>query len=120
MRYVGERELFAGQQGCAHERERGIFRARDADLAQERHPSLDDELIHSPLPRGRSEEHTSELQSLTNLVCRLLLEKKNTILCVSVGVGEGVVGAVQPCFNTPPIIGRVSAGHWIVNITVDG
>src|SRR5437016_9003975 len=26
--------------------------------------------------RVRSEEHTSELQSLTNLVCRLLLEKK--------------------------------------------
>src|SRR5437016_10472959 len=26
--------------------------------------------------RPRSEEHTSELQSLTNLVCRLLLEKK--------------------------------------------
>src|SRR5258706_10880628 len=26
--------------------------------------------------RCRSEEHTSELQSLTNLVCRLLLEKK--------------------------------------------
>src|SRR5438093_7660670 len=44
-----------------------------------------------PIPRGwglsprsriggpRSEEHTSELQSLTNLVCRLLLEKKNTV-----------------------------------------
>src|SRR2546427_12973600 len=30
--------------------------------------------------RGRSEEHTSELQSQSNLVCRLLLEKKkNTI-----------------------------------------
>src|SRR5258706_7219126 len=28
---------------------------------------------------SRSEEHTSELQSLTNLVCRLLLEKKNSI-----------------------------------------
>src|SRR5258706_6455420 len=28
----------------------------------------------------RSEEHTSELQSLTNLVCRLLLEKKKSIL----------------------------------------
>src|SRR5262249_56960828 len=27
---------------------------------------------------SRSEEHTSELQSLTNLVCRLLLEKKKT------------------------------------------
>src|SRR5256886_5966250 len=29
------------------------------------------------IPRGRSEEHTSELQSQSNLVCRLLLEKKN-------------------------------------------
>src|SRR5437016_8974253 len=28
------------------------------------------------LDEARSEEHTSELQSLTNLVCRLLLEKK--------------------------------------------
>src|SRR5437016_7798918 len=28
------------------------------------------------VPGRRSEEHTSELQSLTNLVCRLLLEKK--------------------------------------------
>src|SRR5438093_3941517 len=28
------------------------------------------------LAARRSEEHTSELQSLTNLVCRLLLEKK--------------------------------------------
>src|SRR5256885_11152324 len=29
-------------------------------------------------PQGRSEEHTSELQSPCNLVCRLLLEKKKT------------------------------------------
>src|SRR2546425_6673752 len=29
-----------------------------------------------PRRRGRSEEHTSELQSLAYLVCRLLLEKK--------------------------------------------
>src|SRR5688572_32084475 len=29
------------------------------------------------VPRDRSEEHTSELQSQSNLVCRLLLEKKN-------------------------------------------
>src|SRR5260370_1637130 len=29
------------------------------------------------LEQGRSEEHTSELQSHLNLVCRLLLEKKN-------------------------------------------
>src|SRR2546430_10153182 len=30
----------------------------------------------TPKPRWRSEEHTSELQSQSNLVCRLLLEKK--------------------------------------------
>src|SRR5438046_4974469 len=33
---------------------------------------------HGLAYRIRSEEHTSELQSLTNLVCRLLLEKKKT------------------------------------------
>src|SRR2546425_204164 len=32
----------------------------------------------NPLWRERSEEHTSELQSLAYLVCRLLLEKKKT------------------------------------------
>src|SRR2546422_1393215 len=31
-----------------------------------------------PLGLGRSEEHTSELQSRLHLVCRLLLEKKKT------------------------------------------
>src|SRR5690242_21371990 len=30
------------------------------------------------IPEARSEEHTSELQSHVNLVCRLLLEKKKT------------------------------------------
>src|SRR2546430_5757393 len=30
-------------------------------------------------PYSRSEEHTSELQSQSNLVCRLLLEKKKTL-----------------------------------------
>src|SRR5256885_3496987 len=34
--------------------------------------------IASPTSAGRSEEHTSELQSPCNLVCRLLLEKKKT------------------------------------------
>src|SRR5688572_32396611 len=31
----------------------------------------------------RSEEHTSELQSQSNLVCRLLLEKKKKTFCMS-------------------------------------
>src|SRR2546430_10805936 len=46
--------------------------------------------IPSPLPgttegtaSSRSEEHTSELQSQSNLVCRLLLEKKKKIITVS-------------------------------------
>src|SRR5437870_7458105 len=34
-----------------------------------------------PLSPGRSEEHTSELQSRGHLVCRLLLEKKNQKDC---------------------------------------
>src|SRR5262245_34763164 len=32
---------------------------------------------YQPKAQGRSEEHTSELQSLRHLVCRLLLEQKN-------------------------------------------
>src|SRR2546430_12391322 len=32
--------------------------------------------VNTPQPEARSEEHTSELQSQSNLVCRLLLEKK--------------------------------------------
>src|SRR2546430_7419909 len=39
------------------------------------------------LHHGRSEEHTSELQSQSNLVCRLLLEKKNRALAVSLDPG---------------------------------
>src|SRR5438045_8350012 len=34
----------------------------------------------APCVSGRSEEHTSELQSLRHLVCRLLLEKKKKML----------------------------------------
>src|SRR2546426_8563407 len=40
---------------------------RDIDVASR---------VHLPLVEYRSEEHTSELQSPCNLVCRLLLEKK--------------------------------------------
>src|SRR3989441_6877347 len=43
---------------------------RDLDRAVLGHPA---QLVP---PRERSEEHTSELQSLAYLVCRLLLEKK--------------------------------------------
>src|ERR1035438_6037749 len=36
-----------------------------------------DLVVEVDLTAGRSEEHTSELQSLRHLVCRLLLEKNN-------------------------------------------
>src|ERR1019366_4357193 len=39
---------------------------------------LNDCAARTACPVGRSEEHTSELQSLTNLVCRLLLQKNIT------------------------------------------
>src|ERR1035441_11030278 len=38
---------------------------------------LGDTNVLAPYLETRSEEHTSELQSLRHLVCRLLLEKKN-------------------------------------------
>src|SRR5437899_8820791 len=61
-----------------------LFRSYEGGLHRGEH----DEQIHGragPLAgsdpeghEGRSEEHTSELQSLRHLVCRLLLEKKKT------------------------------------------
>src|SRR3989441_5274793 len=58
----------------------------DLETAAERIRILGADLNHpSPIvevraPSSRSEEHTSELQSLAYLVCRLLLEKKKNIL----------------------------------------
>src|SRR2546430_7309119 len=47
----------------------------ESDFRCLRHWGPADDRIRGP-KRGRSEEHTSELQSQSNLVCRLLLEKK--------------------------------------------
>src|SRR5688572_31268051 len=52
-----------------------LHHARQLDQATQR--ELAPAAAHFGAPqRGRSEEHTSELQSQSNLVCRLLLEKK--------------------------------------------
>src|SRR5256885_9585804 len=47
--------------------------------------------------RRRSEEHTSELQSPCNLVCRLLLEKKNNSLtaCARHPTRLALMGAIR-------------------------
>src|SRR2546428_7432177 len=46
------------------------------------------ERLSRRLERNRSEEHTSELQSRSDLVCRLLLEKKRERTTRTVGVHE--------------------------------
>src|SRR6266487_6696515 len=54
-------------------------------------------------PSGRSEEHTSELQSPVHLVCRLLLEKKKSRLLrcrttMNVAVLRGVISPLEVCY----------------------
>src|SRR3989442_11569256 len=56
--------------------ERGLKARMLLQVHDEQHPRLQPALDEG----GRSEEHTSELQSRPHLVCRLLLEKKNTHL----------------------------------------
>src|SRR2546425_6097614 len=46
--------------------------------------------------QGRSEEHTSELQSLAYLVCRLLLEKKK--------ITYPAVGVLDTAINAPTLV----------------
>src|SRR3712207_8431034 len=72
--------LFRSGAGDAHGLRPGKARPGQVELRRthRRHPP-----VHgpgaAPRPRGRSEEHTSELQSRQYLVCRLLLEKKKNI-----------------------------------------
>src|SRR5436309_14775776 len=47
-----------------------------AQFPRRLHAAVGQQLPHAVLEGRRSEEHTSELQSRENLVCRLLLEKK--------------------------------------------
>src|SRR5438270_6856309 len=52
-----------------------LFRSPATGVAQAR-SRADRKFLNFPGTECRSEEHTSELQSQSNLVCRLLLEKK--------------------------------------------
>src|SRR2546425_7350172 len=51
-----------------------------SEIAFIRIPASQEAAVFGPKRTARSEEHTSELQSLAYLVCRLLLEKKNRML----------------------------------------
>src|SRR3989454_7549366 len=48
----------------------------------------------APRDNCRSEEHTSELQSPCNLVCRLLLEKKHYATLLTVAIEGGCVNTI--------------------------
>src|SRR2546430_7731528 len=50
----------------------------------------------------RSEEHTSELQSQSNLVCRLLLEKKNTVRIAAHSAIDRNPSLISPLIISPP------------------
>src|SRR5256886_4837879 len=66
-----------------------------------------------PATDARSEEHTSELQSQSNLVCRPLLEKKNRL--------ESPLGMQQhaACQNTrfTPLTPPLQPIRWLPNCT---
>src|SRR2546427_6531060 len=67
-------------QAIRHAVERIIAHTRSSFLHFKRSLSSLYSLLHGGV-NTRSEEHTSELQSQSNLVCRLLLEKKNNGHC---------------------------------------
>src|SRR3982750_2594668 len=83
-------------------------------------------LIRSMSSRAmRSEEHTSELQSLTNLVCRLLLEKKrgtrrrqeDPTELRPPAAGRGAERSVAPTLQTPRTLcgcGGLAVPTWCV------
>src|SRR5262249_56852306 len=74
----------------------------------------------------RSEEHTSELQSLTNLVCRLLLEKKKTDTCQTADLfacplactasNDAMPGQHRVCASNIRRVSHVVQHHtWIIH-----
>src|SRR2546427_4384312 len=65
-----------GARGVLVRRQRGRRQPPGGGLAAIDHPVVADPAGNPDPPGSRSEEHTSELQSQSNLVCRLLLEKK--------------------------------------------
>src|SRR2546430_5389385 len=56
----------------------------------------------TPRPAFRSEEHTSELQSQSNLVCRLLLEKKKKPSSDPPNRGGPAAARYRPPHTPPP------------------
>src|SRR5256886_13324157 len=67
---------------------------------------------HAQAGVPRSEEHTSELQSQSNLVCRLLLEKKKEHECPRSGIVESSPLVSHASAPSQPILARESGGCY--------
>src|SRR2546427_8972900 len=79
-------------------RHRGRDGQDDAEVQGRLQPGVHDVRLREPglaRPDPRSEEHTSELQSQSNLVCRLLLEKKKKKMNTE---RRGLIVTPQPSF----------------------
>src|SRR3712207_7004911 len=77
---LGRRSGPAGGACGAGRARGGVLVDQEGGPAGDRRHRRDDPLLSRPV--GRSEEHTSELQSRQYLVCRLLLEKKNIVTSI--------------------------------------
>src|SRR2546423_11986081 len=86
-----------------------LFRSRRAVGTQVRTRILQKEapvrglLLDCPPPhtyKSRSEEHTSELQSLAYLVCRLLLEKKKNNTSIYLSSCQIRLFSIRTCLST--------------------
>src|SRR2546427_869285 len=73
----------------------------DAEALPERErPRRDDADLPADVADLRSEEHTSELQSQSNLVCRLLLEKKKNTVAHTVPRRDGQATVLSSFIHT--------------------
>src|SRR4051812_49457849 len=73
------------------------------------------------MPESRSEEHTSELQSHVNLVCRLLLEKKKQHSRAPREAAEAAKGRLMLWRRGAAVVTLVSVpGAPVVTSAVDG
>src|SRR5258705_5947490 len=74
-----------------------LFRSSESDCRRDpvAHSSTRNFVMR--MRRNRSEEHTSELQSLRHLVCRLLLEKTK-LLVLFLGCGGSLIGADESAY----------------------
>src|SRR2546426_1301193 len=80
-----------------------LFRSRCQRGRRPRKVATHNRARPAPRPQCRSEEHTSELQSPCNLVCRLLLEKKKKAalelhVCNCVQTRKNI--QAWPCYRT--------------------